>query len=98
MQKLTIDVTKEHIFLGEPLDAEFCPVAWALKDKFPNRQIVAGDDFIHIGGPNGDNKIPTPKEARQFINSFDNYEPEEGDEVAVIAPFVFELELPEDFA
>jgi hypothetical protein len=86
----TVNVTAEHIARGTRDSCRFCPVALAVKEAFPNIELVAVDS-AHVtmgGGPRrgGWIEIDLPDGATRFIETFDIGDP--------VQPFTFELNYP----
>lgn len=84
----TISVTAEHITKGKRQMCEFCPVALAAIDAFPDlTRIVVGTTEMTITDGNGKlTDIELPPSAIEFIEAFDD---EQG-----VEPFTFELDYP----
>jgi hypothetical protein len=85
-----INVTAEHIAKGEHDSCRFCPVALAMKEAFPDAELVAVDS-AHVtmgGGPRrgGWIELDLPDAATRFIEAFDVGDP--------VQPFTFELDYP----
>lgn len=71
-----ITVTAEHIKLGEPFTAEYCPIALALREKFKDAVIVGSSGYDI-----GTHRYPLPTRAKRFVSKFDQGKP--------VAPFSF---------
>lgn len=46
----TVRVTKQDIDKGIPLNPEACPIALALKRRYPHRHVVVGRDYVEVEG------------------------------------------------
>jgi hypothetical protein len=85
-----VSVTAGHIAKGVRDSCWLCPVALAVKEAFPDAELVAVDS-AHItmgGGPlrGGRTEIDLPDAATRFIEAFDLGDP--------VGPFTFELDYP----
>jgi hypothetical protein len=90
--KITFQVTQEDIAAGLMRDCEHCPIANAMKRKFPNAlDVTASDDELYLRLPGGRSYdaqrllARTPAPAVNFISRFD--------EGLAVEPFEFEVEF-----
>ncbi len=88
MKKLKVSVTQEHIDQGVTEDSECCPVAYALR--------AAGCTYVEVGSMTIDLslggevfELHSPDSVSEFVSEFDMGGKE------YVAPFEFELELPD---
>ena len=79
--ELIVDVTSQDIKRGKRKYISCCPIALALKRSLPGKRIAVGSDITFIG----DGLATLPKQARTFIERFDNSES--------VKPFKFKLSL-----
>lgn len=78
-----INVTAEDIAAGEQRECDFCPIALALRDAFPDARVISvSPDSVDLDGI----EIDLPDIAVEFIHAFDGGEGGE--------PFSFELDYP----
>jgi hypothetical protein len=86
----TINVTAGHIAKGEHDSCRFCPVALAMKEAFPDAELVAVDSArVIMGGGlrrRGWVELDLPDAATRFIEAFDAGDP--------VQPFSFDLDYP----
>lgn len=85
MTKHTIEITQEDIKNGKKQNCWRCPIALALKRKFPAKNLWVQEVFIEDKGSNNE-EYDLPKDAICFISKFDNEE--------TVLPFSFEIDLP----
>lgn len=78
---LKVKVTREHIEKGEVGHPLRCPIAWAVREKFPNSSFVCVDYNSIISGENGSERYHLPFRARCFVHNFDCRRP--------VDPFTF---------
>ena len=81
--KTTIEVTTEDIAKGQPCDGSFCPIALAC-DRLGLVLAVCDTELLDAGC---NHVCDLPIEAQQFVRDFDDGR--------FVAPFCFEVELPE---
>lgn len=87
IQMSKVTVAKADIDEGVCGDGELCPVAIALTRTL-NRNVVVEDSDISVYKPSGmslEQRIPTPRIVKDFINKFDAGMP--------VEPFEFELDV-----
>lgn len=69
--RIKVKITEEHIRSGKPRTITLCPIALALKDKFPYSSVRVGADDVSID----DSEYNLSKEARRFVDRFDHEKP-----------------------
>lgn len=95
---MLIEVTQEHIDVGERRKTSTCPVALALTDRLPGVRRLAvwltvdGDPKIMLRKFNLQFELPLPPEVGTFIQTFD------GDGPTAITPFAFTLPTMPEWA
>jgi hypothetical protein len=91
MSTVTISVTAEHIAAGEREKCEKCPVALAFLTALPraDRAVVTGFG-VSLYRAGVKTRLRLPDAASDFISAFDNSDP--------VAPFSFDIEIPEGLA
>lgn len=78
---MLINVEKKHIRKGVVSDADFCPIAFAIRDKgFDNVAVFSAE--VDLGGPD---YISLPRSAQRFVQAFDLGK--------TVKPFNFKLEV-----
>jgi hypothetical protein len=80
--RVRVEVTKDDISRGDPGNCLGCPIALALL-RCGLRCVVVRDDVIRVGGRECD----MPSAASEFVQMFDAR--------ADVAPFAFDLDIPE---
>lgn len=80
---MKIKVTQEHIAKGKPQRSEWCPIALAAKDVFPQEIVVVSPYDLQVIAEQRDRYWHLPAQVRQFIKDFDGGRP--------VEPFDFEL-------
>jgi hypothetical protein len=83
MAAMRIRVTQECINDGVQCDCRACPVALAIRRKYPKRDVSVYRDEMLLRHPY--RKISLPQRACDFITAFDEGMP--------IKPFSFELKI-----
>jgi len=83
--KVLIEVTQEDIEKGQRGMFLFCPISLAMQRLGIEDPMVMGS-VIHVGESEGEGFIPTPAEAKTFVEEFDRG--------ATVEPFSFEIDLP----
>jgi hypothetical protein len=77
---MLIEVTEKHIKKGRIFDADFCPIAFAIRDKgFDNVAVFSNEVDLGLK-----EYKPLPRSAQRFVQAFDNRKP--------VKPFNFKLE------
>ena len=93
-QRITVNVTKRDIENGAPSEPESCPIALAVRRKFPDRTIQVDTDELRVidtgKKPSKDLVGRLPRRARNFIEDFDWMA---GDEPDFPGPFSFQVTL-----
>lgn len=79
LEPVHVKVLQHHIDEGAAQSVQFCAVAMALREQFPEAAVVK----VGIGITIDDNYWITPVSVRKWIVRFDNYEP--------VDPFEFDL-------
>lgn len=65
---MKVTVEQRHIVKGRPGHPNYCPIALAVKDMFPGKEIGVGNNFfLSIG----EEWYSIPRSARNFIDAFD---------------------------
>jgi hypothetical protein len=90
---MLINITQKHIDAGEECNCYSCPIALAISEIFPNKEIgiVCYDSFLpqkytlEITEQYNKKQYILPSIANDFINSFDSS--------IDVEPFSFELEI-----
>ena len=85
---VTVSVTKDNIFYGEPFGTSSCPIALALNSILDQHRVaysVFNNVVICFIGENT-KKLILPIEARSFIKDFDSQK--------AVQPFNFQLVVP----
>lgn len=86
MKTLTVSVTAEHIKNGVAGSCMRCPIALSMNSE--RRTIYrVHKDRVCFYSNDKQNILTLPKEAAEFVNSFD--------ELLPVSPFTFTLEIPE---
>lgn len=67
-KKLKVNVTAEHIQQGIRNHPNFCPVARAVSDLFPDKQVSSTLLYVHVGM---EEYYALPKRATEWIRRFD---------------------------
>lgn len=67
MKRITLEVKHHHIAKGIRFKPSSCPIALALKKKFPKRHICVGPDLCVIGHT----YYHLSKKAKEFVEAFD---------------------------
>lgn len=83
---LRIDVTAEHIRLGEAGDGEECPIALALCEETGKRWLVCAVHAELAERPYAACRLP--RRVQRFVQQFDADKP--------VRPFAFDLEIGEE--
>jgi hypothetical protein len=83
---MKIKVTQEDIDNGQRKSCSCCPVALAMK-RVLDIDVKVGDNKFVLTSSDEFTILELPKEARIFIDAFDNDE--------LVEPFEFEINLPE---
>ena len=78
---MRIEVTEKHIENGKTMSDTKCPVALAIQDLIPNRNVRVGARWIRIDGQ----WIQSPSHVCNFVREFDDHKD--------VYPFSFELDL-----
>jgi hypothetical protein len=83
-----IYVTEENIHSGKPKSEEHCPVALAIRGRFPTyaTEVRVNQDEIMIFTEDEIITFPIPEIVEEFINEFDD--------LVRVEPFHFELKHP----
>lgn len=81
---MRIQVTKEDVAAGLPVDAFSCPVALALRRAFPRLDVGVGHNTLHVGR----SRLILPPRAQRFVGNFDMTMP-----WPWVRPFSFDLDL-----
>lgn len=75
MPKTKIRVTQDHINKGKPVEAGACPIALALRERFPDKDIRVFPKIMTLG--RYQNKVMFSKKnsssVRKFVEEFDKY-------------------------
>jgi len=77
---MRIEVTVNHIRRGVRHDGKWCPIALALREKFPGVSVVAYPNYIGISTED----FYPPPEATAFMMAFDRG--------VGVQPFAFDLD------
>lgn len=83
--KKNIEVTKEDIYSGTRTDCQRCPIALAVNRALGIKTSIIGRECMYLNKDS--TEIHLPLVARNFISSFDYG--------ILLAPFSFEIELPD---
>lgn len=84
--KLQLRIEQHHIATGEPWNPWHCPIANALRERFPSaRYIAATPKYITVGPL----KFNPSRRAARFMNAFDLQKP--------VEPSNFEFRLKEEW-
>jgi len=79
-----VEVTAEDIMLGERQNRCHCPIALAVARAVPGVYVGVGNRIVDLINNVDFKQVYLPKEAQEFIESFDNLEP--------VEPFSFVLD------
>jgi hypothetical protein len=86
---LKVSVTRSHIYSGVS-KCKDCPIALALNEILPGQEIRVGPTgYLRINDRS--ELIALPIQAQLFVFDYDRYGKR------VVKPFVFELEIPDDY-
>lgn len=67
---LKVKIEERHILNGWPGNASHCPIALALKEKFPGKDVGVSRHVAYISGIG---KFNLDEYAMEFIEDFDEY-------------------------
>lgn len=81
---MLVTVTAEHIFRGIKKSCSRCPIALAVRDLFPNAELIgAHPKHVNVYENQRVRHFDLPEVAKEFINSFDG--------CWSVEPFSFEM-------
>lgn len=82
VQTVIISVTRKDIAEGRRASPSFCPVALAIRRRYPKKAISVAEKVIFISSIG---ERMSPESVCQFVESFDHRKP--------VKPFRFKLEV-----
>lgn len=84
MAKVNVEITMQDINAGRKCSTRGCPISSALRRKFNTSNVFVGTDTLCV---TDDFLTRLPAPAMNFIDRYDYGQ--------AVAPFAFELEVPE---
>ena len=83
----TFEVTQDHIDRGHPVEAASCPVALAIRERYPSVMVDGTEaGYGAYYGYSDERWVTLPEDVRWFVREFDSGKP--------VEPISFEIEIP----